>query len=134
MGIRVGIEYEPGLLVERAEELAEVITRVGSPLLGANLDIGHAWLASDAPRSTADLLAGRIWNCHVEDIAAGKHFHLVPGDGELPLSDWMAALVRIGYAGFYTVELYTCADAPDTAGARALSHLRKLSAQREVRG
>jgi sugar phosphate isomerase/epimerase len=126
LGVRIGIEYEPGLLVERAEELAEVIERVGSPLLGANLDIGHSWLAGESPEEAVAILAGRIWNLHLEDIAGRKHYHLIPGDGDLPFSRYLAALEEAGYRGFGTVELYTCSDAPEEAGRRSLRYLRRL--------
>jgi sugar phosphate isomerase/epimerase len=124
LGVRIGIEYEPGLLVERARELAEVIDRVGSPLLGANLDIGHSWLDGEAPEAAVGWLAGRIWNLHLEDIAGRKHFHLIPGEGDLPFGRYFAALERVGYEGFYTVELYTYPHMPDEAGRRSLEFLR----------
>jgi sugar phosphate isomerase/epimerase len=130
MGLRIGVEYEPGLLVERAEELAEVFDRVGSPLLGANLDIGHSWLDGESPESAVDLLAGRIWNVHVEDIAGRKHYHLIPGEGSLPFRRYLRSLAQAGYDGFYTVELYTCSHMPDEAGERALAYLRRLADER----
>ncbi|MCB1914451.1 MAG: sugar phosphate isomerase/epimerase [Rhodocyclaceae bacterium] len=123
-GVRVGIEYEPGLLVERASELAEIIERVDSPLLGANLDIGHSFLDGESPEEAVAALAGRIWNVHVEDIAGRKHYHLVPGDGELPFDRYFSALADAGYEGYLTVELYTYPQAPDEAGARSLAFLR----------
>lgn len=125
LGVRVGVEYEPGLLVERATELAEIIDRVGSPALGANLDIGHSFLDGESPEEAVALLAGRIWNVHVEDIAGRKHYHLVPGDGELPFERYFAALRQAGYDGFLTVELYTFPEAPDEAGRRSLEFLRR---------
>mgnify|MGYP006279984455 FL=1 len=125
--VRIGVEYEPGLLVERATELAEVIERVDSPLLGANLDIGHAHLAGETAAETLPLLAGRIWNLHLEDIAGAKHYHLVPGDGDLPIADWLAALADMDYSGFCTVELYTYPHTPDAAGAKALDYLRNVT-------
>lgn len=127
LGIRVGIEYEPGLLVERATELAEIFERVDSPLLGVNLDLGHSWLASESPEETIALLGGRIWNLHIEDIARHKHFHLVPGEGELPFRRYFAALAAAGYTGYFTVELYTYPDQPDEAGARSLQALSGLA-------
>jgi sugar phosphate isomerase/epimerase len=130
MGLRIGVEYEPGLLVERAEELAEILHRVGSPLLGANLDIGHSWLDGESPESAVDLLAGRIWNVHVEDIAGRKHYHLIPGEGSLPFPRYLRRLEQAGYEGFYTVELYTCSHMPDEAGERALAYLRGLPGER----
>lgn len=130
LGVRVGIEYEPGLLVERAEEVAEVIRRVDSPLLGVNLDIGHSYLAGETPEQVVALLGGRIWNVHVEDIADHKHFHLIPGEGELPLQRYFTALERNGYQGYLTVELYTYPQMPDEAGRRSRNYLLQLFGQR----
>jgi sugar phosphate isomerase/epimerase len=124
--VNIGIEYEPGLLVEYADELAEVILRVDSPRLGANLDIGHSFVAREDPAATVNTLAGRIWNVHVEDIKARKHFHLVPGDGDLPFTEYFDALRRVGYAGFLTVELYNFPSRPDEVGSRSLQFLRRL--------
>lgn len=125
-GVRVGIEYEPGLLVENAEEVCEIIRRVGSPWLGVNFDIGHSFLNREPPEETVRLLQGRIWNAHVEDIKGLKHYHLVPGDGDLPFEHYFQALMGIGYDGFLTVELYTLIDQPEEAGARSLDYLSKL--------
>jgi protein FrlC len=125
-GVKVGIEYEPGLLVERAVELVEVIERVGSPDLGANLDIGHSYLDGEVPEQTVALLKGRIWNVHVEDIRKRKHFHLVPGDGDLPFQRYFDALRDGGYDGFLTVELYSFPDRPEEAGRRSLQYLSQL--------
>ena len=125
-GVKLGIEYEPGLLVERAVELAEVIERVGSPELGANLDIGHSYLDGESPEAAVALLAGRIWNVHVEDIRNRKHFHLIPGDGDLPFDRYFDALRQVGYDGFLTVELYSFPDQPVEAGRRSLQYLTKL--------
>jgi sugar phosphate isomerase/epimerase len=128
-GVKVGIEYEPGLLVERAAEARAVLDAVGSDALGVNLDIGHSWLDGERPEDAVALLAGRIWNVHVEDIAGRKHYHLVPGDGDLPFARYFDALDRAGYDGFLTVELYTCLDAPEEAGRRARTHLLELIRQ-----
>lgn len=125
-GVNVGIEYEPGLLVERAIEVAEVIDRVGSDRLGVNLDIGHSYLNGEPPEQPIRLLAGRIWNVHLEDIAGGKHYHLIPGEGEMPLARYLQALRSIDYDRFLTVELYTYAHMPELAGQRSYDYLRKL--------
>jgi protein FrlC len=128
LGIRVGIEYEPGLLVERAGELAQVIDRVDAPCLGANLDIGHSYLCGESAQEAVSLLQGRIWNVHVEDIRGRKHYHRIPGEGDLPFSDYFQALQHTGYDGYLTVELYTCAHQPEEAGVRSLAFLSTLLA------
>jgi protein FrlC len=76
----IGIEYEPGLLIETAAEVRRLIDEVNHPALGANLDIGHAVCAGENPLESIELLAGRIWNVHIEDIRGRKHFHLIPGE------------------------------------------------------
>ena len=124
--VRVGIEYEPGLLIERATELAVVLERVGSPQLGANWDIGHSWLDGESPEEAVDLIGSRIWNVHVEDIRARKHFHLVPGDGDLPFARYFDALSDAGYDGFLTVELYTYPEQPEAVGRRSIEYLSPL--------
>lgn len=128
LDIRVGIEYEPGLLVERASEVAAVIERVGSPQLGVNLDIGHSYLAGESPEAVVELLGGRIWNVHVEDIRERKHFHRIPGEGELPIERYVEALHNQGYDGYLTVELYTYPNDPVGAGKKSLNYLSLLIA------
>ena len=91
LGVNVGIECEPGLFLEYVAELREWIDRLGHPRFGANLDIGHS--VGDRRRRSptrSRLLAGRIWNLHVEDLPGRKHYHMIPGEGTL---DW-AALQR----------------------------------------
>ena len=118
-GVRVGIEYEPGLYVERAVELAALIDRVGHPLLGANLDLGHALVAGDGVSGAVKTLAGRIWSVHLEDLPGGKHYHLPPGEGDFPFAEAKAALGAAGYDGWLTWEIYTASADPDSAARKA---------------
>ncbi|MEZ4472167.1 MAG: sugar phosphate isomerase/epimerase [bacterium] len=127
-GLRLGVEYEPGLLVETAAELRAILETVGHPALGANLDLGHALCAGEDPVASIGLLAGRIWNVHLEDIAGQKHFHLIPGDGDVDFGRLIGALRHHGYDGFVTVELYTCSHRAEEAASRAFAHLAPLLA------
>jgi protein FrlC len=124
--IRVGVEYEPGLMIERATELADLWARVDSPHLGANWDIGHSFLDGETPEAAIELLGTRIWNVHVEDIKARKHFHLVPGTGDLPFERYFDALRGVGYEGFLTVELYSYPEQPVAVGRQSLEYLEPL--------
>lgn len=125
-GLRLGIEYEPGLLVERAAEVAWLIDRVDHPALGANLDIGHAVCIGEDPTHSVATLAGRIWNVHVEDIAGTTHHHLIPGEGDIDFCRVFDALDRSGYDGYLTVELYTCSDRAQYAARLARERLLAL--------
>ncbi|TPW09874.1 MAG: sugar phosphate isomerase/epimerase [Halothiobacillaceae bacterium] len=128
LGVNVGIEYEPGLLVENAVESLAIIERVDSPVLGVNFDIGHSRICGEEIATTVQQLAGRIWNVHVEDIKGRKHFHLIPGEGDLPFAAYFSALRAIDYTGHLTVELYSYPMQPRAAGERAFAYLSTLLA------
>lgn len=128
VGLRVGIEYEPGFLVGDLAALLSVLQEVNHPLLGANLDLGHAQVVGDDPADAIRRLQGRVWNMHVEDIRGRVHHHLVPGEGDMDFRGIRAAVEETDYPGFLTVELYTCSDAPERAGSLSHSFLRSLLA------
>ena len=56
VGVKVGIEYEPGLLVERCEELLALFEAMDSPWLGANLDLGHSHVLGEDPETVIGVL------------------------------------------------------------------------------
>jgi sugar phosphate isomerase/epimerase len=126
--VGVGFECEPGLFIEWATELHALIDNVGSPMLGANLDIGHSIVMGEEIPATLKLLKGRIWNCHIEDLMGRKHYHLIPGRGNI---DWQAlhqSLAHIGYDRFLTVELYSYPDQPIEAATESAGFLRSIFA------
>ena len=124
--IKIGIESEPGLFIEWATELRELIDRLGSKMLGANLDIGHSIVIGENIPDTLKLLAGRIWNCHIEDIPGRKHYHLIPGQGTVDWSGLKDALKAIKYNRFLTVELYTYPDRPTEAAQESIAYLKAI--------
>lgn len=124
-GIDVGIECEPGLLLEYVQELREWIETIGSPRLGANLDVGHSQVMGESIGNEVHLLNGRIWNLHVEGMPGRKHYHLVPGDPGDTL-DWRSlrsALRANHYDRFATGELYTMTADPHDAAKRSFEFL-----------
>jgi len=85
-GVEVGIEFEPELLVERTDEVLELIDDAGSNALGVNLDIGHAeCTAKTRPRASGNMLG--ILPAFTSGISpvdvGGNHYHLIPGEGDL---------------------------------------------------
>jgi sugar phosphate isomerase/epimerase len=127
-GVDVGIEFEPELLIESTDEVLGLIEEVGRDGLGINLDVGHAAVYGEDPAESVRRCAGHITGVHLEDIAGGirgKHYHLVPGEGDLNFESVFAALEGIGYDGFATLELYTYPDDPDWAAREARSALER---------
>lgn len=125
-GVNVGIECEPGLFLEYVVELRDWIDRLNHPRFGANLDIGHSVVAGESIPQVVNLLAGKIWNMHIEDLPGRKHYHMIPGEGTL---DWAAlkkALREIQYDRFLTVELYTHTQQPQEAADKSFAFLNRF--------
>jgi sugar phosphate isomerase/epimerase len=128
LGVNVGIECEPGLYLEYVAELRQWIDRLGHPRFGANLDIGHSQVIGESVPGAVNLLAGSIWNLHVEDIPGRKHYHMIPGEGSLDWSALRDALHRINYNRFLTVELYTHTQDPQSAAVKSYEFLSRAMA------
>ncbi|WP_222918799.1 sugar phosphate isomerase/epimerase family protein [Natrinema sp. SYSU A 869] len=124
--IEVGIEFEPELLIENTEEVLELIDEIGRDSLGINLDVGHAAVYGEDVAESIRASAGSITGVHLEDIVGGrrgKHYHRIPGEGDLEFREIFNALADIGYDGFATLELYTYPDEPDWAAREAYEAL-----------
>lgn len=126
LGVGVGIEYEPTLLIENAEEVLRLLEDIPSPCLGVNLDIGHSHLAGEDTVQVIHRMGDRIFNLHLEDIRGRKHYHLLPGLGEIDFRRILQALVEVGYRRFVTVELYSYVDGPEEEAAKALEYLNRI--------
>lgn len=126
-GVSICIEPEPGLLIERSDQYLRFMERVDSPMVGLNLDVGHAFCVGEDPAEVARRLGPHIRHIQIEDIAPTReHRHLVPGDGAIDLAHFRRALDEVGYDGYVTVELYPYLDDPGDAAGRSLAHLRAL--------
>jgi sugar phosphate isomerase/epimerase len=125
------IEPEPDLLLETADQYLEFASRITSPYLGLNFDIGHFFCVKDDPAETVRKLAPLIRHVHLEDIAATRvHHHLVPGEGVIDFHGTLKALQEVGYRDWVTIELYTYHENPDLAARTARE--RVLTIAREA--
>lgn len=131
--VKVGLEYEPGLLIESSSELSCLINEIGSEYLGANLDLGHSHVLGEDPEFTIRLLQGRIFHVHLEDIKDRRHFHLIPGTGDMDFRKLLALFEKSSYGGFITVELYTYPHKPEEAARKSLEFLKGVTSRRVVR-
>jgi protein FrlC len=121
-GVDLGIEFEPEMLIECTDEVLELIDEIGRDSLGVNLDLGHAAVYGEEPAESVRRCAGNITGVHLEDIVGGirgKHYHRIPGEGDLDFEPVFEALEEVGYDGFVTMELYTYPGEPDRAAKEA---------------
>jgi len=124
--VRVGIECEPGFFVDRMEPLSRILEELDHPLLGLNLDLGHAVCVGDSFEDILEMFSRHIWNIHVEDIEGRVHHHLIPGHGSIRFDRFRAALDRHRYDRFLTLEIYPYKENPGEAGREGLAFLRKI--------
>ena len=125
-GVPLGIEPEPGMLVQRLDDALALRARLGEPeLLKITLDVGHCvavepWPAADCVRRAGPLLV----NVQLDDMRPGVHEHLEFGDGELDLPATLCALLEVGYQGLAAVELPRHSHAAPEVAGRAIVALR----------
>ena len=124
LGVKLLIEPEPELFIERFDEYLEFAARVDSPLVGLNFDVGHAYCVSEDPQNWVARMAPHTVHYHLEDIAATRvHKHLIPGHGAIDFPATLRAIAESGYQGWLTVELYPYIDSPDEAAREAHTFL-----------
>jgi sugar phosphate isomerase/epimerase len=91
--------------IDRALELIELVDH---PSLGVYPDNFHLWHNFDwdsAPILEQIERAGsRIFGVHVNDGVRASEDRYVPGDGEMPVAEYVAAIEATDYRGFYDVE------------------------------
>ena len=124
LGIKVLVEPEPDLLMERTAEFKPFIRAIRSPMIGLNFDIGHFFCAGEDPVVALEELFEWVRHMHVEDIAPTReHNHLIAGQGAIDFAAVFGAMARLGYDGDISLELYPYVDTPDEAGRESLKHL-----------
>jgi L-ribulose-5-phosphate 3-epimerase len=106
-GVAVGLEPEPGMVIDTVARAAAVIERLGRPAgLGLTIDTGHLECLGERPAGhVIGPWIGRIVNVHVDDMLACRHEHLPLGTGDVEFAPLLAALAAGGYSGGLHVEL-----------------------------
>ena len=117
MGVKVLVEPEPGLLLQATSEFKEFITGVRSQTVGLNFDVGHFYCAGEDPCIAFEKLFAWVGHVHLEDIApTRKHLHLIVGLGAIQFKEVFETMVRLGYTGDISLELYPYVNTPEKAG------------------
>ena len=129
LGVRLGFEPEPGMVVADLDGYLRLRRALGDPEpFGLTLDIGHCRCVEEA--SVPDSVrrsAGRLVNVQIDDMRRGVHEHLEFGDGEIDFPPVLAALDEIGYGGLVAVELPRHSHAAPAVARRSLDFLRAAS-------
>ncbi len=114
-------------MIETFEQYLEFMSRIDSPWVGLNFDIGHAYCVGEDPQDWIARMAPHTMHYHLEDIADTRvHRHLIPGRGAIDFEATARAVAQTGYDGWLTVELYPYIDSPDDAAGEAYRYMTAL--------
>lgn len=126
-GVTIGLEPEPGMLIDNMARYEELLGRVGAANLDLTLDVGHLQCQGELP--IEDFIrrwAPRLVNVHLEDMRRGRHEHLMFGDGQIDFPPVLRALAEAGYNGGIHVELSRHSHEAPQAARRAFEFLHPI--------
>ena len=89
-----------------------VVDAVGMDNLGVLVDSYHLYCAGEEPEVIDRLAHGKVYAAHINDSPPGDHTNftdaerVMPGDGILPLVDFVKGLDAAGYSGILACELF----------------------------
>jgi 2-keto-myo-inositol isomerase len=99
--------------VSRVDQAWEIVKRTGDPDATVVLDPFHLWRGNSSLADVPDLTGERIGIVHFNDVPAGiarelagDEVRVMPGDGSLPLREFLAEVKRRGYQGALSLELF----------------------------
>ena len=122
--ILICMEYEPGLLIEKSQDVFEVSKNFKN--LGLNLDTCHVEVSNEDFSKVIHKFKDKIFHTHISDCKNSIHYHLIPGYGEIDFVKIYSNLKEINYDGFLTAELYTYAEKPREAASESFIFLNNL--------
>ncbi len=119
-GVRLGVEFigvrtlrleRPHPFVQSMVEANRLLDEAGVRHVGLTLDSYHWYAAGDTLETIRRTPAERIVILHVNDARALPRDQLldqdrlVPGEGVIPLIDWLRAISETGFEGFLAMEV-----------------------------
>lgn len=144
-GLRVAFEALAwGRHIQDHRQAWEIVREVDHPAVGLALD-SFASLARNVPiASLRSIDPAKLFHVQLADapsltmdpLSWSRHFRCMPGQGDLPLVDYVAALHEIGYRGVLSLEIFNdrflSGSATDVAvdGMRSLTYLLEQVGQR----
>src|SRR5262249_32476547 len=118
---------------ETFAQYLQFVSRIQSPWLKLNFDIGHAYCVGEDPEKWVGKMSPHTRHYHFEDIAATrKHAHLIPGRGAIDFAATLPEIHDTEYTGWLTVELYPYIDNPDDAAREARNYLTQVASKLNI--
>lgn len=134
LGIAIGFEPEPGMVMESLADWRWLREQVTGPALGLTIDLGHLAVTESAPleASMATVIEDVI-HVHVDDCKGGIHQHLEPGAGQIDFEPLLQLLLQQGYSGLALVELSRDSHRAPELIERSIRYLQDAEARADSR-
>jgi 4-hydroxyphenylpyruvate dioxygenase len=148
-GLRVGFEALAwGRHINDYRDAWEVVRRADHPAVGLVLDTFHIYARKTDLGALPAIPGDRIFLVQLADapwldmdvISWSRHFRCFPGQGDMPLVDFMIAVRATGYQGDLSLEIFNDqfrAGSPSTVavdGQRSLAFLMDQVRERDAHG
>ena len=121
VGVRLASETGP----ESADLLKKFLDRVPGNVVGVNYDPANLVMRGFDQIGGVEVLADYIFHTHAKDGTAEPQQEVPLGEGDVDFPAWVAALDKIGYDGFLTIEREV-GDTPVKDITEAVKYLRTL--------
>ncbi|WP_416358123.1 bifunctional sugar phosphate isomerase/epimerase/4-hydroxyphenylpyruvate dioxygenase family protein [Aureimonas phyllosphaerae] len=114
-GVRIGYEALAwGRFVNDHRDAWEIVRRADHNEVGLILDSFHTLSRGIDPASIRSIPRDKIFIVQMADapkldldlLSWSRHYRNMPGQGELPVADFMAAVEATGYDGYYSLEIF----------------------------
>lgn len=111
-----------------------LVRDVNHPNIGLILDSFHSLSRKVPSASIGDIRADKLFLVQVADapvfdmdyLSWSRHFRNMPGQGDFPLTDWAEAIHRIGYDGYWSLEIFNDRFRAGSASGVAIDGHRSL--------
>jgi 4-hydroxyphenylpyruvate dioxygenase len=134
-GMRIGYEALAwGRHVHDHRDAWSIVRDVDHPNIGLILDSFHSLSRRVPSSSIGDIRADKLFLVQVADapwldmdfLSWSRHFRNMPGQGDLPLTEWAEAIHRIGYDSWWSLEIFNDRFRAGSASGVAIDGYRSL--------
>ena len=134
-GMRIGYEALAwGRQVNDHRDAWALVRDADHPAVGLVLDSFHSLARKIPSSSIGDIRPDKLFIVQVADapmmdmdyLSWSRHFRSMPGQGEFPLDDWADAIRRLGYDGYWSLEIFNDRFRAGSASGIALDGYRSL--------
>jgi 4-hydroxyphenylpyruvate dioxygenase len=138
--LRVGYEALAwGRHINDHRDAWSLVRDVDHPAIGLILDSFHSLVRKVPSASIGDIRAEKLFFVQIADapwldmdfLSWSRHFRNMPGQGELPLVEFAEGIHRIGYEGWWSLEIFNDRFRAGSASGVALDGYRSLQLLRD---